>query len=139
MKTKPTGASVKDFIAAVENDTRRQDAQTLVKLCKKVSGWNAYMLGPTIIGFGTRHYTYASGRSGSVCALGFSPRKANLVFYLSGFPGKEDLLNKLGKHQGGIKSCLYINKLADIDLKVLEKLLKESVTTAKKSGNVTAT
>lgn len=138
-KTKFTNACVKDFIGAIENDTRREDAKTLVKLMQKTSGWKAKMLGPTIIGFGKYDYTYESGRSGTVCAIGFSPRKANLVFYYFGFPGKEALLNKLGKHRGGVDSCLYINKLADVDMAVLEKIIANSVTAVRKTGTVTAT
>ncbi len=81
---------------------------------------------------------YASGRTGSACAVGFSPRKANLVIYVFDFPGKAELLKKLGKHKGGIKQCLYINKLADVDTAVLEKILKAGIVQAKKHWPVTA-
>jgi hypothetical protein len=137
-KTKRTKVSVAKFIDAVENDVRRQDAKALVKLFKKVTGWKGYMLGPTIVGFGFYHYTYESGRTGYACVLGFSPRKANLVIYVFDFPGKEVLLRKLGKHKGGIKQCLYINKLDDIDSAVLEKILKGGVAKAKKVWPVTS-
>jgi hypothetical protein len=137
-KTKPTQVNVKDFIAAVENNTRREDAITLLKLFAKVTGWKAKMWGPTIIGFGAYHYTYDSGHSGSICAVGFSPRKASLVIYVSDFPGKEELLKKLGKHKGGIQQCLYINKLADVDLAMLEQILKGGVIEIKKTWPVTA-
>ena len=138
IKTKPTKVSVKDFIAAVENDTRREDAQTLLKLFEKATGWKARMWGPTIVGFGAYHYTYNTGHSGSICVVGFSPRKANLVVYVSDFPAKADLLQKLGKHKGGLKQCLYLNSLADVDLAVLEKILKAGVAETKKTWPVTA-
>lgn len=137
-KTKPTKVSVKDFIAAVENDTRRADAQTLLKLFAKVTGWKAKMWGPTIVGFGAYHYTYDTGHSGSSPALGFSPRKANLVIYVFDFPGKADLLKKLGKYKGGLKQCLYINKLDDVDLAVLERILAAGLVEAGKQWPVTA-
>src|SRR5580658_6104488 len=126
-KTKPTKVSVTQFIAAVANDTRRKDAKTLLKLFSKATGWKAQMWGPTIIGFGAYHYTYDSGHSGSICVVGFSPRNANLVLYVCDFPGKAALLQKLGKHKGGIKQCLYINKLTDVDVAVLGKILKAGV------------
>jgi hypothetical protein len=137
-KTKPTQVNVKNFIAAVENDTRRKDAITLLKLFAKATGWKAKMWGPSIVGFGAYHYTYDSGHSGSICAVGFSPRKANLVIYVCDFPGKEELLKKLGKHKGGIQQCLYINKLADVDLAVLEQIVKAGVIGIKKTWPVTA-
>jgi hypothetical protein len=137
-KTKPTKVSVRGFIAAVENETRRHDARTLLKLFEKATGWKAKMWGPTIVGFGAYHYTYDTGHSGSSCVVGFSPRKANLVMYLFGFPGKADLLQKLGKHKGGLKQCLYINKLADVDTAVLEKILRAGVVATKKTWPVTA-
>lgn len=137
-KTKKTKVKVGDFVAKVENETRREDAKTLLKLLKKLTGWKPYMLGPTIVGFGFYHYTYESGRTGYACAIGFSPRKPNLVIYVFDFPGKEKLLAKLGKHKGGIKQCLYINKLADIDLAVLEKILKGGLAQAKKTWPVTS-
>jgi hypothetical protein len=137
-KTKPTKVSVKDFIAAVDNDTRRADAKTLLKLFAKVTGWKAKMWGPTIIGFGAYHYTYDTGHSGSSPALSFSPRKGNLVIYVFDFPGKADLLKKLGKHKGGLKQCLYINKLDDVDLAVLEKILGAGLAEASKQWPVTA-
>jgi hypothetical protein len=137
-KTKPTKTSVSSFIAAVENDARREDAKTLVRLFEKATGWKAKMWGPSIVGFGAYHYTYDSGHSGSICVVGFSPRKANLAIYVSGFPGKAELLQKLGKHKGGLKQCLYINKLAEIDVAILEKILKAGVVETKKMWPVTA-
>src|SRR6185295_12887858 len=119
--------SVSKFIAAVENDTRRKDATTLLRVFKEATDWKSQMLGPTIIGFGLYHYKYETGHSGASCVVGFSPRKANLVIYVFDFPGKADLLRKLGKHKGGIKQCLYINKLTDVDIAVLEKILEAGV------------
>lgn len=138
VKTKATKVSVTQFIAAVDNDTRRADASTLLKLFKKVTGWKAQMWGPSIVGFGAYHYTYETGRTGSMCAAGFSPRKANLVLYVFDFPGKAELVKRLGKHKGGLEQCLYINKLADIDLAVLEKIIAAGVAAAKKAWPVTA-
>jgi hypothetical protein len=137
-KTKPTAVSVTDFISAVENDTRREDAAVLMKLLKSITGWKPRMWGPSIIGFGAYHYTYDSGHSGSICAIGFSPRKASLVIYVADFPGKEALLGRLGKHKGGLKQCLYINKLADVDMKVLEKILIGGLAEIRKTWPVTA-
>jgi hypothetical protein len=137
-KTKVTSVKPEDFIAAIENDTRRADALTLLQLFGKVTGWNAKMWGPTIIGFGAYHYTYDSGRTGSICAIGFSPRKANQVIYVADFPGKEALLQQLGKHKGGLEQCLYINKLTDVDLAVLTKILKGGLAEIKKTWPVTA-
>jgi hypothetical protein len=137
-KTKITKVSVQQFIADVENDTRRDDAKALLKLFKKVTGWKARMWGPTIVGCGVYHYTYDIGHSGTSPVVGFSPRKANLVVYVFDFPGKAELLKKLGKHKGGIKQCLYINKLADVDTAVLAKILKGGIAKAKKVWPVTA-
>ena len=137
-KTKPTKVRVRDFVAAVENDTRREDAKTLLTLFGGVTGWKPRMWGPTIVGFGVYHYTYDTGHSGSSCVVGFSPRKANLVVYVFGFPGKAELLQKLGRHKGGLEQCLYINKLADVDLAVLEKILEAGVAQTQKTWPVTA-
>jgi hypothetical protein len=133
-KTRITTASVKDFIAAVENDTRRADAQTLLKLFEKVSGTKAKMYGPTIVGFGKYTYTYDTGHSGDAPVLGFSPRAANLVIYGGSYPEEiAPLLKKLGKHKSS-KACIYINKLADVDMAVLEKLLKDGLANMKKTA-----
>ena len=132
LKTKATKVSVKDFIANVPNETRRADAQALQKLFEKVSGWKAQMWGPTIVGFGSYEYTYDTGHTGKMCALGFSPRSTNLVIY-SGVDAVEaaPLLKGLGKHKIS-KACIYINKLADVDMAVLEKVLKAGLVTTKK-------
>ena len=125
-KTRPTGASVTAFIDAVENDTRRRDARTLLAMMKKITGEKAKMWGPSIIGFGEYHYRYESGREGDMLNVGFSPRKANMALYVMGSIADDDpLRGKLGKYKTG-RSCLYINKLEDVDLKVLEKLIAKS-------------
>lgn len=136
-KTTATKASVSGFIAAVENETRRADAKVLLKELRAITGWKPQMWGPSIIGFGAYHYTYESGRSGSICAIGFSPRKASLVVYVADFPGKEALLAKLGKHKGGLGQCLYINQLADVDMAVLRRILKGGLVQIGKEWPVT--
>ncbi len=128
-KTTQTPVDPIDFIQSVEHDTRRADAEVLLELLGRVSGYEPKMWGPTIVGFGRYHYVYESGTEGESMVVGFSPRKANQVIYL--MPGYEDLtdmLGQLGKHKIG-KSCLYINKLADIDLSVLEEMVSQSVKT----------
>ena len=128
-KTKPTAVKPKDFIAAVEHDTRRADAEILLKMLGRLTGYKPKMWGPSIIGFGRYHYVYESGREGDSMVVGFSPRKANQVVYL--MPGYEeltDMLDRLGKYKIG-KACLYINKLADIDLDVLEEMVVHSMKT----------
>src|SRR5262245_8325427 len=138
IKTAPTKVSVKSFIASLENETRQEDARTLLRLFEKATGWKARMWGPSIVGFGAYHYVYKTGHSGSSCVVGFSPRKASLVFYVFGFPRKAELLKKLGKHKGGLDQCLYINKLADVDTTVLGEILQGGVEAAKKAWPVTA-
>ena len=138
IKTAPTKVSVAAFIDSVENETRRADAKILLKLFRDVTGWKPKMWGPTIIGFGAYHYTYASGHSGSICAVGFSPRKASQVIYVADFPGKDKLLDALGKHTGGLKQCLYINKLADVDLAVLRRIVEGGLAQIRQDWPVTA-
>jgi hypothetical protein len=121
-KTKKTTASVTAFIDAVENDGRRADAKVVLKLMKEVTGEKAAMWGPSIIGFGAY-----KGPTGDWPIVGFSPRKANLVLYIMpGFAQYDALMGKLGKHKTG-KSCLYRNKLADVDHAVLKELVTRSV------------
>lgn len=134
LKTKPTKVSVKDFIASVPNETRRKDAETLLKIFEKVTGWKAQMWGPTIIGFGKYTYTYESGHSGDICVTGFSPRGANLSIYGGMYPDQPEaaaILKTLGKHKSS-KACVYINKLEDVDLKVFEKYIRAGVANMKK-------
>jgi hypothetical protein len=135
-KTKTTKISVSDFIAKLKNDTRRKDAEALHRVFQKATGWKAQMWGSTIVGYGRYKYTYDTGHAGEICVVGFSPRTANLVIYQHPDPsGKTaELLTKLGKHKGGLDSCLYVNKLADIDLGVLEKLIQLGVSTLKKTA-----
>ena len=126
-KTKPTKVSVAAFIDALPDDTRRKDAKALVKLMQGVTGEKPYMWGPSIIGFGTCHYKYESGREGDMPIACFSPRKTATVLYgLTGSADAEALLPKLGKHTMG-KGCLYIKKLADVDEKIMEALVVKSV------------
>ena len=128
-KTKPTEVSVAAFVSAIADETRRADAKALVKLMQGATGEKPKMWGTAIIGFGSYHYVYDSGREGDMPLVGFSPRKAATVLYLGlGAGGAEALLAKLGKHTTG-KGCLYIKKLADVDIKVLQSLLAKSVTT----------
>ncbi|WP_417488074.1 DUF1801 domain-containing protein [Maricaulis sp.] len=123
-KTKPTTASPADFIATIEHPTRRADAETILAVMQRITGWEPRMWGPSIVGFGEYHYKYESGREGDFMRTGFSPRKANLVLYIiPGYSDYADKLARLGKHKLG-KSCLYINKLADIDMDVLEEIIQ---------------
>ncbi len=136
LKTKATKVSVKDFIAAVPNDTRRKDAQTLLKLYEKITGWKAQMWGPTIVGFGRYDYVYESGAKGAMCVVGFSPRGSSLSIYGGMYAGQreaEPFLKGLGKHKTG-KGCLYINKLADVDMAVFETFLKAGLANMKKKA-----
>ena len=122
IKTKQTEVSVDDFIAGLENPQRREDARTVRAMFERLTGEPAKMWGPTIIGFGSYHYKYESGHEGTMCRMGFSPRKAELVLYvLTGFAGQPELLARLGKHKTG-KVCLYVKKLADVDEAVLEDI-----------------
>jgi hypothetical protein len=126
-KTKPTRQNVAAFIDALTDPTRRAEAKALIKLMQSATGEKPKMWGPSIIGFGSYHYTYDSGREGDMPLIGFSPRKAATVLYnMTGFSGSEALLAKLGKHTTG-KGCLYIKRLADADQKVLEALTVKSV------------
>ncbi|RYG93114.1 DUF1801 domain-containing protein [Loktanella sp. IMCC34160] len=123
-KTQVTATDPADFIAAVDHPQRRDDAQVLDALFRHVTGFQPRMWGPSIIGYGQYHYRYDSGREGDFLATGFSPRKANQVIYI--LPGYTDfgpILDRLGKWKKG-KSCLYITKLADVDLSVLEELIR---------------
>jgi hypothetical protein len=123
-KTKANNVSVAAFIDAIADDARRADAKALVKLLQKASGEKPTMWGASIIGFGSYHYTYDSGREGDMPVVAFSPRKAATVLY--GLGESEALLPKLGKHTRG-KGCVYIKKLADVDQKVLEAMAAKAV------------
>jgi len=125
-KTKATELSVASFVDRVEPEQRRADARVVVETMTRISGEPAMMWGPSIIGFGVRHYRYESGREGTICRIGFSPRKPQLVFYLgTTFPGRDAMLAELGKHMTG-KGCLYVKKLSDVDMAVLERMIAAS-------------
>lgn len=125
-KTKATKASVAQYIAAIEDPARRRDCRALVKLMTAITGKKPVMWGPGIVGFDAYHYKYASGHEGDSCLLGFASRKADLTIYvMAELPGVKAHLAKLGKHRVS-KACLYVKRLADIDLDVLENLLRAS-------------
>jgi hypothetical protein len=127
IKTKKNEASVEAFLDGVANERRRQDAEVVLELMRQVTGEEPAMWGSSIVGFGRYHYRYESGREGDWFLTGFSPRKQSLTLYImSGFRGYEGLLGRLGKHKTG-KGCLYVNKLADVDLDVLRQLVEQSV------------
>ncbi len=127
LKTTQNEADVNAFLDAVENPRRRADSRQVLDLIQAVTGEPPKMWGSSIVGFGSYHYRYASGREGDWPVVGFSPRKQNLVIYIMpGFSDYGDLLGKLGKYRTG-KSCLYVNKLDDVDLELLEQLVRESV------------
>jgi uncharacterized protein DUF1801 len=124
-KTKPTPVPVDDFLGAISDPQRRADAMTLRALLERVSGEPAGMWGPSIVGFGTYHYVYESGRGGDMCRIGFSPRANEFALY-GGFLRSPELLARLGKYKTG-KSCLYIKRLSDVDEAVLEALCVASL------------
>ncbi|MGD1844002.1 MAG: DUF1801 domain-containing protein [Salibacteraceae bacterium] len=127
LKTAPNAGDVTAFLAEVADDQKRKDCETLLTWMSEITGSEAQLWGPSIVGFGDYHYRYASGREGDWFLTGFSPRKQNLTLYLmSGFEGYEDLLAKLGKYKTG-KSCLYIKRLEDVNAEVLQKLVAASV------------
>ena len=125
-KTQITNQSVEAFLNGVENEKRRNDSFKVLELMRQIMGHEPKMWGPSIIGFGTYHYKYASGREGDFLATGFSPRKTALTLYImAGFSNYDELMGKLGKFKTG-KSCLYVKNLEDINLQVLKKLIKSS-------------
>jgi hypothetical protein len=127
LKTRKTDASVQDFLDAVEHPTRREDSFAILEMMREITGVEPAMWGPSIVGFGTYHYRYASGQEGDWPVVGFSPRKRSLTLYImDGFDQYDDLLAKLGKYKTG-KACLYINKLADVDQEALRELVRQSV------------
>ncbi len=122
-KTKPTAVAVDEFLNSIEHETRRADGFALLELFNRVTGLKPKMWGPSIVGYGRYHYKYESGREGDFLITGFSPRKAALSIYIMpGYRDMSDKLARLGKHKIG-KSCLYINKLADIDTAVLAEIV----------------
>jgi hypothetical protein len=127
LKTKPNKLSVEKFLNSVKDEKKKADSFKVLELMKKITKEEPVMWGPSIVGFGKYHYKYASGREGEFFVTGFSPRKQNLTLYImSGFKKYDGLMKKLGKYKTG-SSCLYINKLEDVDLKVLKSLITESV------------
>lgn len=127
LKTQRNDASVTEFLHAIEHEQKRNDAFAILDLMQEVTGAEPQMWGSSIVGFGSYRYKYASGREGDWMMVGFSPRKQNLTLYIMpGFEHYEELMGKLGKHKTG-KSCLYINKLADVDQDVLKELVTQSV------------
>lgn len=126
-KTKPTAVSPEVFLASVDHPRRREDGLVLLSFFDRVTGLKPKMWGPSIVGYGRYHYKYDSGHEGDFMLTGFSPRKSALTIYM--MPGYRDLseqLARLGKHKIG-KSCLYINKLDDVDMKVLEEIVQEGL------------
>ena len=130
LKTKPTKVSVERHIAAIANDEQRNDARSLVALMRRVTRQKPRMWGPSIVGFGSYHYKYASGHEGDSALAAFAARGRELVVYIMDFEGRNDLLAKLGEHKIG-RVCVYIRRLADVDLKVLEKLIARSIADTK--------
>ena len=131
-KTKPTKVSARSHIAAIANEEQRSDAQRLVVLMRKVTGQEPRMWGPSIVGFGSYHYKYASGHEGDSAVAAFAARGRELVVYTEAdFEGRDALLARLGEHKTG-KVCVYIRRLADVDLKVLEQLVSRSVAETKR-------
>jgi hypothetical protein len=126
-KTKETDHSVVEFIEQVDSPKKREDAYRLLEVFEETSGFPAKMWGPSIIGFGSYHYRYATGHEGDAPFVGFSPRKAKISLYFApGDEQREELLKSFGKHTAG-KGCVYINKVADIDMEVLKQLIRESI------------
>jgi len=134
LKTKLNDASIEDFLNKVDDKQKREDSFEIVKMMKQVTKEEPKMWGPAIIGFGSYHYKYESGREGDAPQIGFSPRKQNLTLYIGlGSETENPLLKKLGKYTTG-KGCLYIKKLTDVDKKVLQDLITESFKKAHRSG-----
>ncbi|MBX0357030.1 DUF1801 domain-containing protein [Halobacillus sp. Nhm2S1] len=127
-KTKQNDRSVVEFIEEVDHPKKKEDAYRLLDIFTEATGYEAKMWGPSIIGFGSYHYKYKTGHEGDAPLVGFSPRKANIsLYFATGDPEREELLEKLGKHKSG-KACVYINKVDDIDEEVLKALILQSVT-----------
>jgi hypothetical protein len=125
-KTKKTTVRVQDFIAAIQDEQQQNDSQQLIALMKSITKHEPKMWGSSMIGFGDHHYKYESGREGDIFKIGFAPRKTSLVIYALGGSVNQGLLEKLGKYKMG-KGCLYIKRLADVDLKVLRALLEKAM------------
>ncbi len=127
LKTRKTGASVRAFIDAIDDEQKRKDANELLRLMRKITGKRGAMWGDSIIGFGEYHYSYKSGREGDWPVTGFSPRKQNISIYIMpGFSKYKKQLARLGKHRHSV-SCLYIKRLADVDIDILQEVVRDSV------------
>ncbi|WP_424961892.1 DUF1801 domain-containing protein [Ekhidna sp.] len=132
LKTQPNDLDVEEFISAIEPEWKRDDAWEVLKLMKNITGEEPVMWGPSIVGFGKYKYVYESGREGEWMLTGFSPRKQAMTLYLmSGYDKMGELMQKLGKYKSSV-SCLYIKRLSDIDLEVLEEMTRKSVEIIKK-------
>lgn len=127
LKTKKNNASVNEFLDSVSDPLQRQDSYTILKMMEEITGEQPVMWGDSLVGFGNIRYQYSTGRGGDWMLTGFSPRKQNLTLYLmSGFDQVEDLLSRLGKYKTG-KGCLYIKRLSEVDLNVLQELIAQSI------------
>ncbi len=127
LKTKKNKTSVKEFLDSIEDEAKRKDCRQIAKMMRAATGKNAKMWGTSIVGYDEYHYKYASGREGDFMRIGFAPRKQAITLYImDGFEKYDELMAKLGKHKTG-KSCLYIKRLSDIDVGILEKLIKGSL------------
>ena len=132
LKTRQTEASVEDYLDAIDDPRRRADCQAIAALMKNATKFEPRMWGPSIVGFGSYHYKYATGHEGDACLAGFSSRKSEIVVYIAEeFESREELLRQLGKHRTG-KVCVYIKRISDINLGVLEKLVAASMTAVRK-------
>lgn len=132
LKTRQTDASVETYLAAIDDEQRRADCTALAAMMRRVTKLPPKMWGPSIVGFGSYHYQYASGHEGDTCLTGFASRKTDISIYVvSGFDGHDKLLSELGKFKTA-KACLYVKRLSDINLKALETLIKASVAEMKR-------
>jgi len=135
-KTQLTDVDPRAFLEAVEHPVRRADGLILDDMFRRITGWQPRMWGPTIVGYGKYHYIYDSGREGDSLATGFSPRKTNLSLYIMpGYQNFGDMLDRLGKHKKAV-ACLYMNKLADVDLAVLEEIIRAGLDDLGKAWSV---
>ena len=134
IKTKASDASVTDFLSNVDNEQKRKDCSEIVRIMEQITKEEPKMWGPSIVGFGSYHYKYESGREGDSPIMGFSPRKQNITLYiLSDFERHQGLMKKLGKHSTG-KACLYIKRLSDVNVDVLKELMTESLKVMKQQS-----
>jgi uncharacterized protein YdhG (YjbR/CyaY superfamily) len=124
-KTKPTNTKVDDFLSKID-PKRQEETKSIIEIMQKISGFNPVLWGPSIIGFGSQHYKYETGREGDMPVISFSPRKASIsIYFAEGFDRYSDLLSKIGKYKASV-SCLYINKLEDVNMEVLREMIKQS-------------